>query len=238
MKVTIHQPEHMPWLGFFHKINMADTYVVLDNVQYRRRYFQNRNKIRTKDGWQWLGVPLKKENRDTLLIKDARIFSEDSKWQDTNLQTLYHNYHNAGHFRNYWDRFKVVYNRQYSHLLDLNIALIIFFLEALSVKKNVILASDLNCSGKKGNLMLDICKRVGAKTYVSGISGREYLNIEDFKKSSIEVIFQEFHHPVYNQCHKPFIPCMSIIDLLFNHGDKSLDIINGKDTPVMEEVFL
>lgn len=238
MKITIHQPEHMPWLGFFHKINMADVYVVLDNVQYRRRYFQNRNKIRTKEGWRWVIVPLVKEKRDELLIKDTRIFTDDFAWNEDNLKTIYQNYCTAKYFKHHWSDFKEIYSKINTHLLDLNLGLIRFFLKKLGVMKEIVFASSLGVSGEKGELIFNICKAIGAKAYISGISGKDYLDFKKFEMNGIEVIIQEFHHPVYQQLHKPFIPCLSIIDLLFNHGEKSLDLINGIDTPVIEKIFL
>ena len=124
MKVTIHQPEHLPWLGFFHKINMADVYVVLDNVQYRRRYFQNRNKIRTKNGWQWITIPLEKENRGALLIKDAVIFNDNLNWKRKNIESIYYNYCKTPYFKYIWDEFNAIYSADYSNLLDLNLDLL------------------------------------------------------------------------------------------------------------------
>ena len=238
MKVAIHQPEHLPWLGFFHKVNMADVFVVLDNVQYRRRYFQNRNKIRTKDDWQWVIVPLKKAKRDELLIKDAKISKGDMRWKEKNLRAISRSYSKADYFKKYWDEFEEIYRQNFTHISDLNIALLKFIFNKLGIRVQVQLASDMDVCGQKSDLILNICEVVGATNYISGISGRDYLDIDKFKRSQIKVTIQEFHHPIYRQLFEPFIPCMSIIDLLFNHGDKSLNIINGLDTPVMEELFL
>lgn len=217
---------------------MADIYVVLDNVQYRRRYFQNRNKIRTKKGWQWVIIPVEKENRNDLLIKDTLILNSDAKWKKKNIESIYHNYCKCPYFKNYWDEFKDIYSKDYLLLVEFNLVLLRFFLEKLDIKKEIQLASTLNVSGDKGDLIFNICKAVGAETYISGISGKEYLDLKLFHDAGINVAFQEFHHPIYKQLYEPFIPCMSVIDLLFNHGDKSLDIITGIGVPVMEEVFL
>lgn len=238
MKVTIHQPEHMPWLGFFHKINMVDVYVVLDNVQYRRRYFQNRNKIRTKDGWQWLIVPLEKEERDELLIKNAKISKADMRWREDNVESMRQNYYRTAYFENYWDEFKAIYNRDYCYLSEFNIGLIKFFLQKLGLKKDIVLASELGVSGDKGDLIFDICKVASAKTYISGISGKDYLNFDKFNANHIEVVIQEFHHPIYKQFYQPFMPCMSVIDLLFNYGGNSLEIINGVGVEVIKKIMV
>lgn len=238
MRITIHQPEHLPWLGFFHKVNMADKYVVLDNVQYRRRYFQNRNKIRTKNGWRWVIVPLEKESRDGLLIKEAKISHANPDWREENLKTIYHSYCKSEYFKRYWDGFKAVYGQDYIFLIDLNINLIGYILENLGLKQEVVFASQLNVSSKKGDLIFDICNSLNATAYVSGISGKDYLDFQKFHDRGIKLIVQDFHHPLYRQLYEPFIPCMSIIDLLFNYGDKSLDVILGKGVEVLKEVFL
>lgn len=238
MKVTIHQPEHMPWLGFFHKIQSADIYVVLDNVQYRRRYFQNRNKVRTTEGWKWVIVPLKKENRDELFIKDAHIFMGTGEWRKRNLGIIQSAYKNGACFGDYWDDFQKAYTSSSGKLIELNMNLLRFFFAALGLNPKIVYSSSLDIKAKKGDLIFEICRALKAKTYISGISGEDYLDLPRFKDNGIEVIIQEFHHPIYQQLYEPFLPCMSIIDLLFNHGKKSMDIVNGRGFEIIQELFL
>lgn len=226
----------MPWLGFFHKINMADVYVVLDNVKYKKLYFENRNKIRTNDGWRWITIPLRRHSDDTF-IKDIFIH-RDLKQKKKRLNIIWQCYNKAEYFEFYWSKFEAIYSKDYNLLLDLNLELINYFLKSLNIHTKIIFASDLDVTGTKSELNFNICKALGANTYISGISGRDYLDIQKFYNNGIEVVFQEFHHPIYKQLHEPFIPCMSVIDLLFNHGEKSLDIINGVGVPVMDKVFL
>lgn len=235
MRVTIHQPEHFPWLGFFHKIAQVDSFIILDNVQFRKNYFQNRNKIRTSDGWAWFTVPVNR-SLDTL-IKDVFI-NKDSRWKKKWCDSVYFNYSKAPHFEAYFRRIADIVDAASYNLYDLNIALIRLVCELTGVKTKFLFASELSAGGKGSSLILNLCKKVHADEYLSGISGKDYLQLEDFTKAGIKINFQEFHHPIYRQLHEPFIPCMSIIDLLFNYGEKSLDIINGKGISVMEEVFL
>jgi hypothetical protein len=227
----------MPWLGFFHKINMADVFVILDNVQFRKNYFQNRNKIRTKEGWQWITVPVKREDLHKS-IKDVRISYENPRWKKKVLQNIYFNYSKAKFFESYWKDLSSIFNENHALLVDLNVKLIRYLVEKLGIHVKIVFASSLDVAGEKSELLLNICKAVGAKVYISGISGRDYLNFDEFKKNDIEIIVQEFHHPIYKQLHEPFIPCMSVIDLLFNHGNESLSIIDGVGVPVMKELFL
>lgn len=235
MKVAIHQPEHMPWLGFFHKINMADTYVVLDNVQYRKNYFQNRNKIRTANGDCWINIPVKYNFGQD--IKEVAIDNTNKRWKRKYWNSIELSYGKASFFSHYSESIRLIIDRDWEYISELNQQLILKFIEFLGLKIVILKGSELDVEGNGSILILNICKKLKSEVYISGISGKDYLNINEFEKEGIKVIFQEFHHPIYNQLYKPFIPCMSIIDLLFNYGEKSVDIIKGVSVPVMEEIF-
>jgi hypothetical protein len=226
----------MPWLGFYHKIDMADTHVILDNIPFRKNYFQNRNKIRTSNGWLWLTVPVKFKFGQR--IKDVPIDNASKRWKKKYWESLCLAYKKAPFFSEYSERLESIFNRDWARISELNISIILSFLEFFGLKKRVIKASDIEVEGKGSTLILNICKRLSAKVYISGISGKEYLNLQDFKDAGIGVIFQEFHHPVYRQLYEPFIPYMSAVDLLFNYGDKGAEIMNGVGVPVMKEVLL
>jgi hypothetical protein len=230
--VTIHQPEHLPWLGFFHKISQADLFVILDSVQFRKNYFQNRNKIRTANGWTWLTVPVKR-NINTL-IKDVEI-DNNQNWRKKCWNSIYFAYKKAPFFSEYSNILEKIYKRDWINLRELNIQLIKQFLSFLSLEPKILKSSEMDVHGKGSKLILNICKKVDADTYISGIFGKEYLKLSDFKEAGIEVIFQEFHHPIYKQLYEPFISGMSIIDLLFNHGPDSLGTIRGRGVPVMDK---
>ncbi len=235
MKITIHQPEHMPWLGLFHKIEQADICVILDNVQFRKNYFQNRNKIRTANGWTWITVPV--TFKIDTQIKDVSV-APNQRWKKKWIDSVYFAYKKAPHFDAYFDPLKAVLENDEQSLSRINTSLIRLLCSFLGIHTSFVPASDLDASGKGSDLLLEICKALNASEYLSGISGREYLNVSDFTTSGIHVSFQEFHHPIYTQLHAPFEPCMSAIDLIFNHGKDSLNITKGIGVPIMEEVFL
>lgn len=235
MRITIHQPEHLPWLGFFHKIAQVEKLVILDNVQFSKNYFQNRNKVRTPNGWTWIKVPVNRSIETS--IKDVTI-ANDPRWKKKWLDTIYYNYKKTPYFDRYFERLSNLINKKWEKLSDLNITLLRHLSTFLNIQTEFVLVSELNVNGTGSDLLLNICKNIGADSYLSGISGKDYLKLKDFEEEKIAVEFQEFHHPVYKQLYKPFIPCMSIIDLLFNYGEKSLDIINGVGVSVIEEVFL
>lgn len=236
MVVTIHQPEHLPWLGFFDKVRQADVFVLLDHVQYRRRYFQNRNRVRGRDGEVWVTVPVKVKGRYDQPINAVEI-DGSPRWAEQCWNTLSHCYGRAPFFAGHAPFFEALYHRPWRRLAELNETLIRYLLDALGIRVEIVRSSALEPTGRKGELMLEICRRLGATAYLSGISGRDYLDRAQFAAAGIELTFQEFHHPVYRQLHEPFIPCLSAVDLLFTHGPGSLDVIKGVGVETLAQVF-
>lgn len=236
MRLTIHQPEFLPWLGFLHKISLADTVVILDDIQYRHQYFQNRNKIRTKDGWTWLIIPVMHQALDEWQINKVEI-DEKNRWRRKIIGSIEVNYSKCPFFTEYWPELKEIFNKDYNRLIDLNMEIIRYFFRVFGMERKILFSSEFGLSSKKGELVFDICKTTGATTYISGISGKEYLDMARFAQAEIPVEFQEFHHPIYMQRYSPFIPCMSSIDLLFNHGPNSKYILKGVGVETIESVF-
>jgi len=234
--VTIHQPEHTPWLGFFDKIRQADTFVILDNVQFRKNYFQNRNRIRTQQGWTWLTVPVLAKGKLGQLIQDTQI-NNAVNWQSKVWKSIFYAYNKAPFFDQHSSFLKQVYDKPWTHLADLNEEIIRYISHGLGIQVKIIRASTLSSTGKGTDLLLEICHKLEADTYLSGISGKDYLEETKFAEQGIKVIYQEFYHPIYKQLYEPFIPGMSIIDLLFNHGGKSLDILTGVGVERMDTLF-
>lgn len=220
MIVTIHQPEHMVWLGLLDKISKADIFVILDDTQYKKNYFENRNKIKTKDEWTWLTVPVKKHS-STAKIKDIEI-SYDRDWMKKYLNLIRENYTRAPYFKKYFPKIEEIINKKHKLLADLNIEILKFFLKEFDITpKKIIKFSDLGISDTVGeqDVNLVISRHLGAKTYISGPTGKEYLDLTPFKESGIEVTFHEFKHPTYPQLYGEFLPFMSSLDALFNLGE-------------------
>ena len=237
MIVTIHQPEHLPWLGFFDKVRQADVYVILDNVQYRKNYFQNRNKIRTQEGWSWVTIPVKNAPVDTLI--NEILIDDNPKLKRRYLNLIKTNYIHAEFFDRYFPSLQEILRQEYTKLVELNVEIIKFFMQQLGIKTRTLIASELDLPEAKGGTYVNfnICHKLGADVYLSGISGKDYLNETIYIENGIKVIYQEFYHPIYKQLYEPFIPCMSVVNLLFNHGDKSLDIIKGIGVERMDKLF-
>jgi len=223
--VTIHQPEHLPWLGFFHKIFQADTVVLLDNVPFRKNYFQNRNKVRTATGLTWVTVPVKR-HLDTKIC-DVEIAGE--RWKRKWWDTIYYNYKRSKFFEKYMEAYFWP-DKLFDTLEDLssfNEELIFDMCLMFDVETPEFISTerDMKVSGDGTDLLLDICEATMADTYLSGPSGRDYLELHKFNEADIEVKFEDFKHPVYKQLYEPFIYNTSAIDLLFNYGPDSYGIL-------------
>lgn len=229
MIVTIHQPEYLPWLGFFDRIDKSNIFVILDNVQFQKGGFINRNKINTATGWQWLTIPVK-EKSSHQKIAETKINNEFD-WRESHWRALNCNYSRASYFKKYADFFEKVYTQNWDLLVDLDIFLIKKIMEILQLRTQIVIASALNAEGKATELLINICKTLGGNTYLSGQGGKRYMDMKRFEEEGIKVLFQEFNHPKYPQVFEKkagFVPNLSIVDLLFNCGEKSLNIIRGK----------
>ena len=230
MIVSIHQPEHMPWLGFFDKMSQAEIFVLLDNVQYEHKSFQNRNKIRSSGGAIWLNVPVLTKGRREQLINEVEIDNREVRWRGKCRVSISINYQKAPFFERYYKFLEDVYEQEWYLLSDLNECIIKYIAGELNLSVKLVKASELPVSGSGERLILNICKEIGAKKYISGITGIAGKGAEfeaEFLKEGIEVVYQQFHHPIFKQVYTPFMPRMSTIDLLFNYGDKSLDVLKG-----------
>ena len=225
MIVTIHQPEYLPWLGFFDRIQQSDVFVVLDDVGYQKNGFINRNKIKTDKGEKWITVPVVGRSPN---LKINEILIDNSKdWKKSQLGSIISAYSKTPYFKEYLDFFKKTFGRKWEKMSELDIYLIENIVEILGIKTKIKVASSIEVDGNSTERLVNICKSLGADTYLSGPGGKDYMDLGLFKKEGINVIFQEFSHPGYNQTFKEqgFISGMSIIDLLFNCGSKSLEII-------------
>lgn len=220
--ISIHQPGYIPWLGFFKKIQSSDIFVFLDDVQFEKNGWHNRNKIKTSENSMWLTVPV--NAKLGMNLNEIRI-DYSSKWVKKHEKSIELNYTKSKFFEKYWPHFKKIYEKEHELLIDLNMALIIKIMEILNIKTETVLSSSLEITQKKSARILQICQLLNASEYISGIMGKDYLDINNFKKNKINVIFQNYKHPVYLQKYNSFLPNMSIIDLLFNEGENATKIL-------------
>jgi hypothetical protein len=230
MTLSVHQPQYLPWLGYFDKIAKSDCFVFLDEVQYKPREFQNRNKIKTKDGWIWLSIPVKSKGKGRQKICDIKIDNNFS-WQNQHKGSLKTWYGHAPFFRDYFPFFEQIFERKWEKLVDLNVYIIEYVLKQLAITRPIYFESALDIRNTKTDRIIEICQKLKADTYLSGIGGREYLEEEKFSQAGLKLLYQDFHHPVYKQqfmkSETDFLPYMSIVDLLFNAGKRATGFSNA-----------
>jgi len=225
MIVAIHQPQYLPWLGYFNKIYRADIFCYLDNVQYKKNEWQNRNRIKTAQGWQWITVPVK--YRFPQLINDVAI-NNAVNWRKKHLQAIKTNYGKTPYYQQYISLFEDIYSKDWAYISELNIYLVEKLRKIIGIDRiTKAISSEMKLSDDPSDRLIDICKFVGADTYLSGQDGGKYMNLERFGERGIKVVVQNFKHPEYPQRFGEFASHMSIIDLLFNCGPESLEKIKG-----------
>lgn len=230
MILSVHQPQYIPWLGYFDKIAESDCFVFLDEVQYKAREFQNRNRIRTKDGWMWMTVPVMSKGIGRQKICDVLIDNSNG-WRKKHCNSLKAWYKGAVYFKDHYPFFEELYSEKREKLGNINIDIINYFLKELEINTPVYYESELGTTSTKTDRIIEICRKLNADVYLSGTGGKDYLEEWKFVRAGITLKYQEFSHPVYQQQYaekKGFIPYMSCVDLLFNEGPKSKKIISDK----------
>ncbi len=206
----------------------ADALVLLDNVQFSRMSFTHRNRIKGSQGKSiWLTVPVYKKGKFYQNINQVKI-NRTVKWQTKHFRTLVMNYANSPFFHYYEEPLKVIYSREWENLTDLNIALLKFVMGSLKVKTETYTASQMNVTGKKTDLLVSIVKALNGDVYISGAGGKNYIDEEKFRKEGISIHYYQYGSFVYPQLWGKFIPNLSVLDLLFNCGMESRNMIENK----------
>ncbi|OIO63270.1 hypothetical protein AUJ83_01470 [Candidatus Woesearchaeota archaeon CG1_02_33_12] len=219
--VSGHQPNYLPYLGFFDKIKKSDVFFILDEAQFSNGDFHNRNKIKasTPLGYTWLTIPVEKKKIPINKIKiKNEIKRSDKSWYEDHLIKIEDAYYKAPFFNDYFPELRKFYETKRETLFDFNMPIINFLLGAFNIKKEIVIASELGIKTLSTQRLVDICKVLGADTYLSGDGGRNYIDEELFKKNNTHLIYQNYHHPKYPQQGDKFLSCMSAIDYLFNCG--------------------
>jgi len=221
MIVAGHQPNYLPWLGFFDKIRRSDIFIIEDNVQFERQGFTNRNRIMTSDGVRWISVPIEHANKP-LLINEAKIANKgEPDWGKRHWLTLKHNYCKAPYWSEFADFFESTYQREWLLIIDLNMHLIKGIMGFLKIDKPLVLSSALGAQGKKTELIIAQCKKLGADVQLAGNGCKDYIDNARFDQEKIKLVFQDFSHPIYAQTSEGFVPNLSVVDYLFCTGGKS-----------------
>lgn len=230
MIVSIMQPAYLPWLGYFDRIAKSDLHIVLDDVNLdanSKTKFANRNKVRTPAEWSWVTVPLQSKGKHGELFLNEVEISADAGWRQKHLGALQSNYARARHFSAHRAFFEEVYGRDWKRLIDLTTVTTDYLRAAFELNCPIKHSSEMDVEGEKDALILNLCRAVGATTYISGPFGRDYLDAAAFAAAGIELVFHDYPHPTYAQAFAGFQPFMSAVDLLFNHGPASRDLLRS-----------
>ncbi len=225
MNLVILQPGYLPWLGFFEQMHRADLFVMFDDVQFDKHGWRNRNRIRTKEGFAWLTVPVNSSGKPRV---NEVLIENKHNWRKKHLGALTANYSGAPFFKDYFDELGEIIMQPHEKLIDLDVAIIFFLKKSLGIKTDITFSSKLSSKGSGAERVVNICRELGAKQYISGDAGRDYLNEEDFLKNGIKLTYQNYKHPEYKQVYKGFVPYMSTVDILFNKGKESLSLLAGE----------
>lgn len=224
MKVAIHQPQYLPWLGYFDKLDSADLFIFLDTVQFKKHEWQNRNRIRVKDGWQWLTVPIIDRFPERI---DCVQVNAATDWQRKHCQALRLHYGRAPFWEPLGPELAALLERPWSRLAELNVAVTDLLCRHLGIRTTRVLASSLSAREEPTDRLIDLCRAVGATVYLAGQSGPAYMDVGRFAEAGIAVQIQAYAHPEYPQRYRPFVSHLAVVDLLFNCGPESLAILRS-----------
>ncbi|TGC11562.1 WbqC family protein [Methanolobus halotolerans] len=217
MIVGVHQPNYLPYLGFFDKMRESDIFIIYDDAQFNKGDFQHRNRIRIHHGSKWLTVPVEKKHvpiNEIRILNNAMVKNEN--WNNHHLSQIVDNYKKSACFADYFDGLSGIYQGEHKYLAELNMELIAFLNRSFDIYTKISYSSEAPSSFFSTQRLIELVQSVNGDTYLSGSAGRNYLDIDMFEACGIEVIFQDFKHPVYEQQYEGFVANMSAIDALFN----------------------
>ncbi len=222
MKIAIHQPNSLPWIGYFDKIDQVDKFIILDKALHTKSGFVHRNKIKTPQGPIMLSVPLKNKEKPI----NELLIANETNWRSKHWKIIKNNYKNTPFWSLYKEGFEEIFEKEWKYLDSLNTTLIKHILSLLSITTEILKESDFKIDFGHGNLRnVNIVSHLGGNIYLSGVGAKVYNNPEEFKNRRIELNYQNFNHPIYSQRFGNFESHLSIIDLLFNSGPESIELI-------------
>lgn len=219
MKVSIHQPQYLPWLPYFSKIKESDLFILLDSVDFQKNGLQNRNQIKTPQGAHWLTVPVRQQLGQKIV--DVKI-DNSVDWRRKHWQTLSQCYGKAVAFETYKKDMQAWFEGEWASLSDLNAEVISTIMRWMGVRTPIIKSSQMTAGGSASELVLNLCHEVGATQYLSGLGGKNYLDEDAFRQAGIEIVYSPALLPTAYPQLSPkagFINYLSVIDLLLNCGD-------------------
>ena len=225
----MHQPHYLPWLGLLDKADQADLFVHVDHVQFERKGWQNRNFVKTQQGGTLLTVPVLQESRAERI--DEKLVDERRPWRKKHRRTIEQSYRAAPYWDRYGSALLALYDQPRDRLADVAIASTQLAFDAFGVATPVCRSSEFGpVPGAKTEMIVALCKEVGASTFISGSGARAYLDADLLNAAGVEVEWQSFEHPTYDQLHAAagFLPRAAAFDLLLNVGPESLALLRRR----------
>ena len=225
--VVIHQPDFLPYLGFFHRLLNSDTFVILDHVQLLKRGWHHRDLIKGPNKPIWLSVPIVNIKK-IQTIKEAKI-DYSQNWINKHLNRIQAYYQKACYFEKVFFEIQAIYKQRPELLVDLNIALLNYVMDYFSIRVQVCRSSEWDIQTYRNEMNIELVKKVGGSIYLSGVGAKEYLDLEMFQQSGIDVVWQNYHCRQYPQLHGDFVENLSCLDFIMNCGDQIREYINVRD---------
>jgi len=225
--VVILQPGYLPWLGFFDQMLRSDVFVYYDDVQYDKHGWRNRNRIKSVAGPIWLTVPVLNTGRLGQKINEVEIDNR-SPWARKHITAIAQNYAKAPHVTRYLPQLETLLMQRWDSLVELNLATVELICGWIGIQRPIERSSYLGIPGEQSRRLLDICKHFAADRYLSGDSAQNYLDMKLFAHEGVQVEWQSYRHPTYPQLHGEFMSHLSVLDLVMNVGEKSLDVLTGQ----------
>jgi hypothetical protein len=227
MRVAILQSNYIPWKGVFDMISQVDKFVFFEDVDYTKRDWRTRNTIKTVNGDAILTVPVKKMPRGTKIFEIELL--NDGKWQKKHMNTIKLAYSKAPYFKEYdWLLEEIYLNHSWEKLSEFNIYVTKLLCKVLGINTEFVNSVDLSTTGTKDDKLIEICKKVGGTSYLSGPAAKDYIEIDKFKAANIELNYIDYKYPEYQQLHGDFNHYVSVLDLIFNCGPNSINLIVDK----------
>lgn len=223
MKGVILQPSYIPWRGHFDQINKADLFIFYDDVQYDKHGWRNRNRIKNRQGGQWLTIPVHSKG---VVIEDIPIhqieIAWEQPWNERHWRAIQQNYNKAPYFKLYAPWLEEVYQRKPARLADFTIPLMIEIAQKLGICQTRFLrSSELQAGGSKTDRLISILTQVGVDHYISGPSASSYIENEKFQAAGIKLEYMEYNYPEYPQLFPPYDPSVTVLDLMFMVGPEA-----------------
>lgn len=236
MILSIHQPNYWPYAGLFGKIMMSDKFIYLVNVQFDKRSWQNRNRLRTLDGWIYITVPVLTKGKYDQKIATVEINNE-TNWREKHRKTIELNYNKSPYYKDYKDFIDDLYSRDWVYLSELNIYISDFVLRELSVETDILYDKDYELIDGKTTRLIDMCNQTGCDTYISNKGSQAYVDLDCFKSNGLKHLFIDYLGVEYKQHFEGFVSHLSILDLLMNCGkDVARDMLSDRSNYVYSEI--